>query len=175
MIARDPPLSDRLRRVKGQGQSATRRYWHDELGFNYRMTNICAAIGLAQIERVDAIIARKREIADVYRNAFADLPVVLQHPAPGVVSSEWLFSVLIPPGFDRARVMERMAEEGVDTRPVFYCAHHMPMYERPDVYTPGTFPVAEDVAARGISLPSFPGLIEEEIERVIAALRHALG
>ena len=174
VVARDAALSDRLRRVKGQGQSATRRYWHDELGFNYRMTNICAAIGLAQIERADAIIARKREIADCYRDALAGLPVVLQRPAPGVHSSEWLFSLLLPPTVDRARIMERMASDGVDTRPVFFCAHHMPMYERPNDYPPGTFPIAEEVASRGISLPSFPALTEGEIERVVSALRVAL-
>lgn len=169
VVTRDGRLAERLRRVKGQGQSATRRYWHDELGFNYRMTNICAAIGLAQIERADAIIARKREIADFYRAGFADLPVTVQHPAPGVVSSEWLFSILLPPDVDRARVMAEMAAAGVDTRPVFYPAHRMPMYERRDAY-----PVAQDIAERGISLPSFPGLTESELTRVVAAVATGL-
>lgn len=169
VVARDSELAQRLRRVKGQGQSSKRRYWHEELGFNYRMTNICAAIGLAQLERADAIIARKREIADSYRRALAGLPVTVQRPAPGVVSSEWLFSLLLPRTAERAEVMEYMAAEGVDTRPVFYCAHHMPMYRRDDA-----FPIAQDVAARGISLPSFPALTNEEIGRVVDALGGAL-
>ena len=168
VVARDAQFAERLRRVKGQGQSTTRRYWHDELGFNYRMTNICAAIGLAQLERADAIVARKREIGEFYRRCFSDFPVTLQRPAAGVRSSEWLFSLLTPPDVDRDQVMNLMDAQGVDTRPVFRCAHRMPMYN-----DPATFPVAEDVAGRGLSLPSFPGLREQELEHVVKTLRAA--
>ena len=105
VTARHRQAAQRLRRVKGQGQSLTRRYWHDELGFNYRMTNICAAIGLAQLERADAIIARKREIADIIAARSSDSRVTLQRPASDVKSSEWLFSLLLPPDTDRASVM----------------------------------------------------------------------
>ena len=171
VIAHDGALASRLRKVKGQGQSFTRRYWHEELGFNYRMTNIEAAIGLAQIERLPSILERKRALAGKYRKELSDLPVAFQTTASDVVSSEWLVSVLLPREADRDAVMERMARNGVETRPVFYCAHHMPMY---DDGPEADLSIAEDISKRGISLPSFPTLREDEVGRVIEALRKAL-
>jgi perosamine synthetase len=166
----DDALAERMRRVKGQGQSARKRYWHVELGFNYRMTNICAAIGLAQLERLDDILARKRSIAAIYRHELADIPVDFQRPAAGVNSSEWLFSVLLPKESDREAVMQSLLSEGVETRPVFYCAHQLPMYEQKAIY-----PVSEDISRRGISLPSYPALTDEQVVRVAKSLAKALG
>lgn len=90
--------SSRLRQVKGQGQSLTRRYWHEVLGFNYRMTNIAAAIGTAQMERLGPILARKREIATQYRARLASLPAEFQRPLPGTAGLDWLVSLLLPQG-----------------------------------------------------------------------------
>lgn len=161
----DDRLAARLRKVKGQGQSLTRRYWHDEIGFNYRMTNICAAIGTAQMERLDGILRRKREIAARYRELLAHEPFTFQQSSSNVESNEWLVSLLLPEGCDRAALMSEMAASGVDTRPVFYCAHEMPMYRRDE-----RFPVAENIAARGISLPSYPGLSDDDVRQVSDAL-----
>lgn len=158
VVSQDDSLAARIRKVKGQGQSLNRRYWHDELGFNYRMTNICAAIGVAQMERIDSILERKRQIAALYRSELESGPVEFQKPLDGVVGSDWLVSLLLPRGSDRDAVMKRLAAENIDSRPVFYCAHHMPMY-----LTGDTHPVAEDIAARGISLPSYPALSDEQI------------
>lgn len=169
VIAQDATLAQRLRRVKGQGQSLDRRYWHDILGFNYRMTNIAAAIGYAQMERVEEILARKQEIARVYRRAAQQLPVEFQVPLQGVVSSDWLVSLLLPAGTDRDRLMKTMDKMSVETRPVFYPAHHMPMYHSPEKFT-----VAEDIAARGLSLPSFPALSDADISYIVATLGAAL-
>jgi perosamine synthetase len=169
VISNDDQLAARMRKVKGQGQSLTRRYWHDEIGFNYRMTNVCAAIGLAQIERLDEILERKRAIAATYRDALGNSGVQYQKIPQNVKSSEWLVSALVPMGIDRDEVMRHMAGNGVDTRPVFYCAHHMPMYA-----TGQSLPVAEDISRRGISLPSFPALNEEQVRRVADALVAAI-
>lgn len=158
VVSRDAALAARMRKVKGQGQSLERRYWHDEIGFNYRMTNICAAIGVAQMERIDEILVRKRQIAALYRAEMSGSDVLFQRPIDGVVGSDWLVSLLLPRGSDRDRVMARLAEEGVDSRPIFYCAHQMPMYQRDESH-----PVAEDIAARGISLPSFPALSDHQV------------
>ncbi len=169
VISQDQALAERMRIVRGQGQSLTRRYWHEVLGFNYRMTNIVAAIGLAQIERLDAILARKRAVAARYQALLRGLPVAFQQPMEGVESSHWLVSVLLPPGTDRDAAQREMAARGVDTRPVFFCAHEMPMYAKGE-----RFPVAEDIAARGLSLPSYPTLAASDLDRVADALSAAL-
>ncbi|WP_426955883.1 DegT/DnrJ/EryC1/StrS family aminotransferase [Muricoccus radiodurans] len=169
VVTNDDDFAARLRQTKGQGQSLTRRYWHEILGFNYRMTNICAAIGLAQTERLPAILAAKKRLAAFYRTHLANLPVTFQTAMPGVESADWLVSLLLPSGTDRERVMADMQARGVETRPVFYPAHHMPMYQSAE-----HFPVAEDIAARGISLPSFPALSDDELGRVCEALTAAL-
>lgn len=166
----DDALAERMRRVKGQGQSAHKRYWHVELGFNYRMTNICAAIGLAQLERLDDILERKRGIGAAYRQELGILPVDLQQPDVRVKSSEWLFSLLLPRESDREAVMQSMLNDGVETRPVFYCAHQLPMYEQDVIY-----PVSEDVSRRGISLPSYPSLSHAQVAKVTRSLAKALG
>ncbi|KAA0073021.1 DegT/DnrJ/EryC1/StrS aminotransferase family protein [Tardiphaga sp. P9-11] len=169
VIAADDELAARLKLVKGQGQSPTRRYWHVELGFNYRMTNICAAIGLAQMERLDAILTRKREIAALYRRLTAGMAAEYQQLREGAASSDWLVSLLLPRGTDRDGVMSFLKDNSIETRPVFYCAHQMPMF-----LTGETFAIAEDVAARGISLPSYPGLSDQDVERVVDTLHRGI-
>jgi perosamine synthetase len=169
VIAMDDALAARLRMVKGQGQSLTKRYWHEVLGFNYRMTNIAAAIGVAQFERLPSILDRKQALAERYRTLLAKLPLSFQKPIDGMRGADWLVSLLLPKGCDRDALMAMMAAAGVETRPVFYCAHQMPMYQRGQ-----RFVVAEDIAARGISLPSFPTLTEHEQDRVVGTLEAAL-
>jgi perosamine synthetase len=169
VVAGDPRVAARVRSLKGQAQSANRRYWHEERGFNYRMTNVSAAIGLAQIERLPAILARKRVIATLYRTTLSDAPVTFQARRPELESGEWLISVLLPDGVDRDAVMESMAHDGIETRPVFHCAHHMPMYA-----ASLDLPNAEALARRGVSLPSYPQMTNAEVMRVGAALRAAI-
>ena len=166
VIARDAAMLRKLQIAKGQGMDPERRYWHVAMGFNYRMTNLAAAIGLAQIERLDVILARKRAIARRYRDRLANHPFTFQVQKPEVSNSEWLVSLLLPAGTDREAVMQRLAAVRIETRPVFYCAHHMPHHARPDL----VLPVSENIAARGISLPSYPTLTEAEVDRVCDAL-----
>ena len=168
IITNDGARAERLRVIRGHGVS-TRSYWHQVLGFNYRMSNICGAIGLAQIERIEATLARKRIIANHYRGLLSKLPVSLPTPIAGTTSSAWVISCLLPAGVDRDLVQRAMLYDGVETRPVFYCAHHMPMY-RSNVH----LPVSEDIAARGLSLPSYPGLTEDEISTVVRSLQRAI-
>lgn len=169
VVAGNDALATRMKLVKGQGQSFTRRYWHVEQGFNYRMTNICAAIGLAQMERLQPILDRKHALGRLYRQLTKDMPVTYQKLRPGVVSSDWLVSFLIPRGQNRDGVMKYMQNRGIETRPVFHCAHQMPMYSKGE-----SFAVSEDISRRGISVPSYPGLLDSDIERVVAALRDGL-
>jgi perosamine synthetase len=169
VIARDSALAVLLRMTKGQGQSLTKRYWHEVLGFNYRMTNIAAAIGFAQMERFRAIVKRKRALAAFYRSLLAATPVSFQRIGADVTSADWLVTLLLPQHANRDRIMEMMKEDGVETRPCFYCAHTMPMYARGE-----SFPVAENIAQRGISLPSYPQLANDDVRRVCDSLVKAL-
>lgn len=170
VTTRNAELIKNLRITKGQGMAPDRRYWHDRLGFNYRMTNIEAAIGLAQIERLPDILSRKRRVGAVYRKKLWHLPVKFQYVRDGVESSEWLFTLLLPDAERREHIMEFLAQRHIETRPAFYCAHLMPMYRQNE----GSFPVAEDISARGLSLPSYPDLTENDIDRICKALEDAL-
>lgn len=169
VICSDDAMAQNLAKVKGQGQSADRRYWHDEIGFNYRMTNICAAIGLAQMERVDEVLKRKAEIASHYRSALADSGVVFQPELANVQNSNWLVSFLLPSGIDRDAFMTTLRKSGIDSRPVFYCAHTMPMY-----WENQTFRVAEDIASRGVSVPSYPDLTTNELSHIVQTIKSVL-
>lgn len=171
VVTHDPKLAAKMRKVKGQGQSLVRRYWHEELGFNYRITNIAAAIGVAQLERLPSILAAKRRIAKLYRERLAQAPVAFQACDEGVKSSEWLVSCLLPDTCDRDQLMADMAADGVETRPVFFGSHQMPMYAHlPHAH----LKVTDSIASRGISLPSFPQLSDDELTRVASALARAL-
>jgi perosamine synthetase len=165
VVTNDDALAQKLRLVKGQGQSVAGRYWHEVLGFNYRMTNVEAAIGLAQMERLGDILARKAAIAERYRELLRRLPLAFQSIEAGIKSSNWLVSFLLPPRVRRDDVMARMAELGIETRPVFCGIHQMPMYDRGE-----RFEVAEDLSSRGMSIPSYPTMTDADLQRVAAAL-----
>ncbi|MCL4762308.1 MAG: aminotransferase class I/II-fold pyridoxal phosphate-dependent enzyme [Burkholderiales bacterium] len=166
VVARDPVVHARCAKLKNQGVSADREYWHDELAYNYRMTNVAAAIGVAQLERAEAIIARKRELHAHYRAALAGLPVELHAEASGTTHSFWMNSILVAEPSLRDPLRRHLALAGIETRPLFHPAHTMPMYaargER--------HPVAESLGARGINLPSGPGVGGAEVAEVAAAI-----
>ena len=165
-------LARKVRQLKGQGQDPRRRYWFPIVGYNYRMTNIEAAIGLAQLERIEWHIARRREIAVWYRERLRDLPEVRFSPEISWASSVyWLSSVVLEAAHvDRDEVMRRMLAQGVETRPFFYPMHVLPPYQdQSQVY-----PVADYLASRGINLPSSALLTEAQVERVVETLKLAL-
>ena len=170
VITNDATLHDRAVHYKGQGLAKHRTYWHDVVGYNYRMTNICAAIGLAQMERADATLEKKLALAARYDHLLADVPVETHRPSRAdILHSYWMYSVLVPSG-RRDDVMARMAARGVETRPLFYPVHTMPMYSQ----RYQRHGVAEELGWRGINLPSWPEMTEAQTARVVAALRDAL-
>ncbi len=162
LICRDTEIDRRIRHFKGQGLATNREYWHDVIGYNYRMTNICAAIGLAQLERADDIIRRKAELAARYRTLLAGTPLVFQACGESEIASHWMVTVLVPQARQRDPLREHLRAEGVETRPVFYPVHTMPIYPSDGL----RLPVAEDIAARGINLPSWPTMTPDDMERI---------
>ncbi len=169
-------LAERMALLRDHGMNKARRYWHDELGFNYRMTSLQAAVGVAQLERIEELVAARRRNAAAYRERLADLPVGFPPESARVRSTFWMFNLLLgsEPRWERDEVMRRLATAGVDSRPVFYPLPEMPLYAR--YVRPGQeFPIASRLGARGLSLPSATTLRPAEIDRVAAAVRSALG
>lgn len=178
VVARDPALHREMSLLKTHYASPTRRYWYDKIGFNFRMTNIQAAIGLGQFVDLDLVIARKRAIAARYAAGFAQLPVTCHSEVPGTTHNFWMCSLLVPNADQRDPLMAYMEENGIESRPLFYPVHTMPAFASPAFASPAygadAFPVSTDVGARGINLPSFPDLTAQEQDRVIAVVSRFL-
>lgn len=168
-------LFERMARLRDHGMSKVRRYWHEEVGFNYRMTSLQAAVGLAQLERLEAIVERKRAITERYLEGLRETGLDLPGELPGTRSVFWMFNILAPPsGPDRDELSRRLDTRGIDTRNVFYPLHRMPPYR--EFVRPGQrFDVTEELASRGLSLPSSTRLSDAQIDRVVAAVRESLG
>jgi perosamine synthetase len=162
----DETLFDRVVHFKGQGLARYREYWHDVIGYNYRMTNICAAIGLAQLELAQNTIKKKIIIAELYKENLADLPVIIQPQVGDVLHTYWMFSILVKKAEDRDSLRKKLSDNGIETRPVFYPVHTMPMYSTK--YQ--KYPVAESIGWRGINLPSWPGLSENDIKNICSVI-----
>lgn len=152
--------------LKTQGVSPVREYWHDVVAYNYRMTNICAAIGLAQLEQANAIIEKKRQIAAWYRAGLCGLPLKTHDEIPGTRHSYWMCSFVLDSAEHRQPLREHLKKAGVETRPLFHPAHTLPPYA-----THAVFPVAESLSARGINLPSYPGLSRAEVNDICGLIR----
>jgi len=167
VVTGDAKLDGLARRLKNQGLAADREYWHDLIGFNYRMTNISAAIGLAQLERADDLIARKRRLAEAYRSKLAGMPVEVHGELPGSTHAYWMVSILTKDASDRDPLRARLANRGIETRPLFNPVHLMPMYAG----SAGQHPVAEAIARRGMNLPSWPGLSPAQVDEVCGTVR----
>ena len=174
----DDELAKTLRLLRGQGMDPERRYWFPVIGFNYRMTNVAAAIGLGQRARLEHHLAARPRVARLYPDRLGRLEAAGKIVRP---TSEnwaehvyWMYTILLAPGLGphRDRVMSEMDAAGIETRPVFHPLHTLPPYR--DLAGAG-FPVAEDCAARGINLPTYGLLTEGDIDRVVSALEKSLG
>lgn len=162
VVTNDETLHDRAVHFKGQGLAKHREYWHDVIGYNYRMTNICAAIGLAQLEQADCFIEKKRKIAKWYTDALEDLPIDFHREVGDVKHSYWMCSLLVQDPAVRDPLREALATAGIETRPLFSPVHTMPMYAQKFQ----RHPVAEGLGWRGLNLPSWPELEKKQVEYV---------
>ena len=167
IITNDETLYDRAIHYKGQWLAKYRQYWHDVIGYNYRMSNICAAIGLAQLEQADFFISQKIEIARMYNQRLAGLPVQHHSEVGDVRHSYWMYSILMDNPQKRDPLRSYMESKGIETRPVFYPVHTMPIYSQKFQ----RHPVAESLGWRGINLPSWPGLDEKQINYVVTVIK----
>jgi len=162
-------LAEKMRVLRDHGMNLQKRYWHNIIGFNYRMTNMQAAIGVAQFNKLDKFIKRKRQTAELYNSLLGDVKGIKLPPEmPWAKNIYWMYSILIEDDFGASRdeLMQRLEQNGVETRPLFYPLHIMPPHARKK-----TFPVAEELSRKGISLPSSVNLTTEEIEYVADTIK----
>jgi perosamine synthetase len=174
----DGTLKERIDSERNQGRAPDMGWLdHDRLGFNYRLTDIACAIGLAQLERLDEMLAARARVADLYREGLADVEG-LGLPCPdagGNVRGWFVFVVQVPTGADRDEVVRGLRERGVHSKPYLPAIHLMTFYRERYGHREGEFPVCEDVAARSLALPFFPALSDSQVERVCETLRDVLG
>lgn len=169
----DAVVAEKIRLLRGQGMDPQRRYWFPIVGYNYRLTNIAAAIGVAQLERIDSHLARRREVFAWYREMLAGLDGVESQPeAEWARPACWMFTALLAPTLNRDAIAARLLADGIETRPVFPPMHLLPPYQH--LAAVGSLPVGEDLARRGLNLPTGAHLDRSDIEHVAAALRAAL-
>lgn len=161
----DKNLHDIVVRLKGQGLATGKEYFHDIVGYNYRMTNICAAIGFAQLERISEILNEKERIVSEYKKVLKNIPVSIHQVAENVKHSYWMFTILASSEKEKSELRSFLAENGIETRPAFHPVHTMPMY-----IDEKTYPVAEDLGRRGINLPSYPDLSNNDIQFITSKI-----
>jgi perosamine synthetase len=170
VLARDEALAGRMRVLRDHGMTPGRRYHHEILGFNYRMTNLQAALGVAQLERLDEFVLLRRRVADTYARLLSGVPGLrVFGEEPWAKSAHWMTSIELDParGWDRDRLMSDLDAAAVDTRPFFIPLSQLPLYQEP----PGTFPRAERLGRDALSLPSGAMLTDADLEYVAATIR----
>lgn len=171
VVTDDARLAEQVRLLRGQGMDSDRRYWFPVIGYNYRLTNIAAAIGCAQMEKIEWHLARRREVASWYTEELASITAVsAQTEAAWTHHAYWMFTVLIDPAITSQRdaIMRRLYDEGIETRPIFYPLSSLPPYSAANAQR--RMPVATDLAARGICLPTWAGLTRYDVRRIVTSL-----
>jgi len=174
-VTNNEGLAERMRLLRDHGMSRHKKYWHDIVGFNYRMTNLQAAIGIAQLGKLDEFIEKKRQIAKWYAEKLKELEekgLIKPHPEmPWAKCVYWMYSILIEnkAKIGRDELMKKLEEKGIETRPFFIPMHILPIHKRD-----GRFPVAEKLAREGVNLPSSVKLNREDVEIIVDCLRRFL-
>jgi perosamine synthetase len=178
VMTSDASIKERLDSERNQGRAPDMGWLdHDRLGFNYRLSELACALGLAQLERLDDMLAGRARVAEHYRAALAQIEG-LELPCPDADGNRrgwFVFVVQLPREHDRDDVVRALAERSIPSKPYFPAIHLMSFYREQFGHREGQFPVCEDVAARSIALPFFPTMTEGQVERVAVALGSVLG
>jgi len=165
-------LYERAKFLRDHAMSSTKRYWHTEVGFNYRITNLQAAMGLAQLERIDSLIEKKRKVFSWYKQFLKGVSgISLNEQQPWGQSVYWMMCVVLDRkvGHFREKIMKRLKEQGIDSRPFFYPITQMEMYA-----SKRSNPISYDISYRGFNLPSSTCLSQNDVKRVCRELKQIL-
>ena len=164
-------LAEKIRILRDHGMDPQRRYWHSVLGYNYRMTNIQAALGVAQMERIDQIVEQKRRNASLYNKGLQNISgITLPPEAPWAKNIYWLYSILVDEGkfgMSSKELGEQLNKRGIETRPFFPPVHQQPIYN-----TGQNLPVCERLSKSGLSLPSSVNLNRDQIEKITNEIKN---
>jgi len=174
VITDNEEIAERARALKDLAFSGGRRYLHTALGFNFRMTNIQAAIGLAQFERIDELAEMRRRNARRYNSYLKNIKGITLPPEKKWAKNVyWMYSILIEDefGVGRTELMDRLMKKGIDTRTFFIPMHEQPVFQKMGLFQGESYPVAEEISRKGMYLPSSSGLKEEEIRYIYEAIR----
>jgi perosamine synthetase len=174
LTAGDAGVRDRVRSERNQGRGEDMDWLgHDRLGFNYRLSDIAAAIGVAQLERVDALLAERRRVAGLYAERLSGIEGLdLPCPDRGQARRSWfVYVVQLPGDVDRDGVIRALGQRGIAAKAYLPCIHLQPFYRERFGFRGGEFPVAEQVAARSVALPFFTGMSDAQADRVCEGLR----
>lgn len=159
----DEKLAEKMRTLRDHGMNPEKKYWHDVIGFNYRMTNLQAAVGVAQLKKLDKFITEKRRIAAEYNRLLENARGIKTPPEePWAKNVYWMYSILSE---RRDEIMQKLKEAEIDSRPFFHPVHQQPPYKRRDKY-----PIAEDLSAHGLNLPSSVSLRNEDIAKIASVI-----
>ena len=173
VVTNNDEVADKIKLMRDHGMRP--RYWHVVLGFNYRMTGLQAALGVAQLGKIDKLIDRKRRIAKIYGEILSDISCVETHPSmEWATPSYWLYSILVTEKckITRDELMHELERLGVETRKFFYPLHLMPVFKR---YSgEEDYPVASYISEHGLNLPSGPKIEEDDIIYVAETIKKLL-
>ena len=178
VVTNDEQLAEKCRSFRNLCFKKEKRFVHDELGFNFRMTNIQAALGIAQLEKINEFILKKREMGKFYTQALKEIEGI-QFPLNSTDYAEnlyWVYGIVLKDkfDFDAEKVMQKLSEKGIGVRPFFWCMHEQPVLRKMGLFKDHKFPVAENLARRGFYIPSGLGLKRIEMERVCEVLKEVL-
>jgi perosamine synthetase len=171
-------LADKCQGLRNLCFIPERRFVHEQLGWNMRMTNLQAALGVAQLERLDGFAERKRSMGKLYTELLANVPgIQLPEPATTYASNiYWVYGLVLDEslGFDAVEAMKRLGQKGIGTRPFFWPMHEQPVFRKMGLFEGESYPVSERLARRGFYVPSGLALTDEQIHEVAAAVREVL-
>ncbi|MDE1871038.1 MAG: DegT/DnrJ/EryC1/StrS family aminotransferase [Candidatus Micrarchaeota archaeon] len=172
-LTNDEELAARMRMLKDMGinpnNPTKKKYWFEIVGYNYRMTNLQAAIGAAQVKRLDDMVEKRRWVASTYNKFLKDAPGVVTHPEMAWAKNVYWYYTILVEKRKRDKLIDDLEARNIESRPAFYPIHKLPVYRKRE-----NLPVAADLGARGINLPSGPSLTEEQIAYIVDAIKESL-
>jgi perosamine synthetase len=177
VVTDDEALAERARSARNLAFQAGRRFYHEELGFNFRLTNLQAALGVAQLERIDQIVQQKRWMGSEYTSRLRDV-IGLELPTEEAWARNvyWMYGVVLneSTGLNAREFASRLRDRGVETRPFFLGMHEQPVFHKRGLFLNESYPVAERIARQGLYLPSGLALTPEQLARVCDAVKESL-